>query len=277
MQTENIPQIQMENHSITSIILERDVMVDCYLPTSIDDPTNLRLLIINDGQDLVKMDFKSILSKLYSARKIQPILCVAIHCSANRREEYGTAKILDYKGRGLLAAFYQQFIFEELLPYIRVTYNINSFQDKSICGFSMGGLSALDTAWNHPQEFTRVGVFSGSLWWRTVSQEDPTFDESEHRIMHNQIREGQYCSWLKFFFETGTQDESADRNNNGIIDAIDDTVSLIDELVEKGYDRNNDIKYVELSDGRHDVLTWAKAFPEFLIWGWGSSQRSGCK
>ena len=54
---------------------------------------------------------------------------------------------------------------------------VASFKEKSFCGFSLGGLSALDIVWNHPTEFTKVGVFSGSLWWRTVSQSDPSFDE----------------------------------------------------------------------------------------------------
>ena len=105
----------------------------------------------------------------------------------------------------------------------------------------------------------------------TVSQDDPAFEEDRHRIMHMQIREGGYYPWLKFFFETGTLDEIADRNNNGIIDAIDDTVSLMDELIKKGYVPGRDIKYLELNDGKHDVDTWGKAFPEFLKWGWVNS------
>ncbi|MBA2250413.1 MAG: esterase, partial [Chitinophagaceae bacterium] len=167
------------------------------------------------------------------------------------------------------AGAYADFIFKELLPFIRKTYQINSFREKSFCGFSLGGLSALSIVWKHPEEFTKVGVFSGSLWWRTLSQNDPIFDETKHRIMHTLIREGNYYPWLQFFFETGIFDEIADRNNNGIIDAIDDTVSLIDELVLKGYNRQLDIKYLEIPDGRHDVPTWARAFPEFLNWGWG--------
>ena len=87
--------------------------------------------------------------------------------------------------------------------------------------------------------------------------------------MHNQIRNGEYYPWLKFFFETGTLDETADRNKNGIIDSIDDTQSLIEELVKKGYDPETDIRYLELKDGKHNVATWGKAFPEFLKWGWG--------
>ena len=113
-----------------------------------------------------------------------------------------------------------------------------------------------------------MGVFSGSLWWRDRNQEDPAFDESTDRIMHRQVREGEYYPWLNFYFEVGTLDETADRNNNGIIDAIDDTISLISELEKKGYN-NNAIRYLELEDGKHDVLTWAKAFPDFLKWGWG--------
>lgn len=60
-----------------------------------------------------------------------------------------------------------------------------------------------------------------------------------------------------------------DRNHNGIIDSIDDTMGLIDELVKKGYDREKDISYMELKEGRHDIDTWAKAMPAFLKWGWG--------
>ena len=67
----------------------------------------------------------------------------------------------------------------------------------------------------------------------------------------------------------GTQDETADRNNNGVIDSIDDTLGLIDELVKKGYRRDSAIRFLELKDGKHDVPTWAIAFPYFLKWGWG--------
>jgi hypothetical protein len=84
-----------------------------------------------------------------------------------------------------------------------------------------------------------------------------------------QVKEGGFYPWLNFFFETGTLDETMDRNNNGVIDSIDDTVSLIDILVAKGYDRQKDIQYLELKDGRHDIATWAKAMPVFLKWGWG--------
>lgn len=262
--------ILVENQIIASLFLNRDVTVDFYFPPNTADPANLSLLLINDGQDLVTMKFEEILDELYETASINNLFCVGIHCSKDRKNEYGTSKYLDYKGRGAKAALYNRFILEELIPYIRKTLFIYSFKEKCYAGFSLGGLCALDMVWNHPLEFSKVGVFSGSLWWRDKDQDDEDFDENINRIMHRQVKEDKNVyPWLKFFFEVGTLDEVADRNNNGVIDSIDDTMSFIEILVEKGYDRDYDIKFLELNEGRHDVPTWAKAFPEFLKWGWG--------
>ena len=179
--------------------------VDCYIPAVITNPELLDLLLINDGQDLVTMQFENILEELINADSLQPLFCVGIHCSADRRNEYATAKILDYKGRGNKAALYTRFIMEELLPFIRQTYTIYSFREKAFAGFSLGGLSALDIVWNHPQEFFIAGAFSGSFWWRDKDQHDEDFDEDKDRIMHRQIREGEFYPWLNFFFEVGTK------------------------------------------------------------------------
>lgn len=266
MQIGKLTDIISDTHTITSTFLQRDVIIDFYFSSSIKKSDEVSLLLINDGQDLITMGFDNILEKI--SDKITPLLCVGIHCGPDRRNEYGTAGILDYKGRGAKAALYTRFIFEELIPFIRSGYSVYSFKDKSFCGFSLGGLSALDIVWNHAQEFSKMGAFSGSFWWRTVSQDDEEFVEDKHRIMHNEIRNGNYYPWLKFFFETGTLDETADRNKNGIIDSIDDTTSLIKELIKKGYNPKTDIRYMELKDGKHDVATWGRAFPEFLKWGW---------
>lgn len=269
MTIENTETITVTTHIIKSSFLLRDVTINCYLPEKITNLSNFSLLLINDGQDLVKMEFENILSKLYTTNDLQPLFCVGIHCSTDRKNEYGTAKFLDYKGRGAKAALFNKFVFNELLPFIRKAYNVTSFKEKAYAGFSLGGLCALDIVWNNAAEFCKVGTFSGSLWWRDKDQDDADFDEDSDRIMHRQVREGNYAPWLKFFFEVGTQDEVADRNNNGVIDSIDDTVSLIEELVKKGYNEKRDINFITLEDGKHDVETWAQALPVFLKWGWG--------
>lgn len=272
MTDEKISVIKVQQHSLRSTNLERVVKIDCYIPRGSASSGDANLLLINDGQDLVTMGFENILDRLVAEDHVQPIFCVGLHCAPDRKNEYGTATILDYKGRGAKAFLYTRFIFQELLPFIRKSYPDYSFNEKAFAGFSLGGLCALDIVWNYPHEFTKVGVFSGSFWWRDKDQADVNFDEAVNRIMHRQVREGDYASWLKFYFQVGTLDETADRNNNGIIDAIDDTISLIDELVKKGYDQTKAIRYLELQDGRHDVPTWAKAFPDFLKWGWGKRE-----
>lgn len=257
---------ELETFELESQFLDRSVRVDCYLPEKLHPDTSL--LLVNDGQDLITMDFSSILLETAKFRPLSSLMCVGIHCGKDRKNEYGTASILDYKGRGAKAILHNRFVLEELLPFLRSHYQITSFRQKAFAGFSLGGLCALDMVWNYPNEFTIAGVFSGSFWWREISQDDPSFDENLHRIMHRQVKEGTYFPWQRFFFEVGTKDETADRNNNGIIDSIDDTVSLIQELKAKGCPEHN-LHYLELEEGRHDVATWAKAFPSFLLWAFG--------
>ncbi len=258
--------IESKRFILKSEFLSRLVKVDFYFPpTSTALNYSPHLLLINDGQDLVTMKFEDIIDKLYKDKEISPVLCVGIHCSADRRQEYGTIGVPDYMGRGSKAGLYEKFVLNELIPFIRKESGFQNFSDLSFSGFSLGGLSALDLVWAHPELFTNAGVFSGSLWWRNVSQDDPAFVEENHRIMHQKIKAGKYITHLRFFFETGTLDETADRNNNGIIDSIDDTISIISDLEDLGY-RHENIAYVELKDGKHDVPTWARAFPYFLKW-----------
>ena len=82
------------------------------------------------------------------------------------------------------------------------------------------------------------------------------------------VGNGEKKEGLKFWFQAGTLDEKSDRNNNGIIDAIDDTIHLINILKYKGYNPE-DIKYVEVQGGRHNFRTWAKILPDFLTWAFG--------
>ncbi len=260
--------VAVKDHALPSRLLRRDVRIDCFIPCMPVKQDEMSLLLINDGQDMEAMGLADLLARLYRHNAIQPILCVGIHCGEDRRNEYGTAGVKDYKGRGAKAALYTRFILEELLPFIGAQNGNAVFKERSFAGFSLGGLSALDIVWNHPDVFVKAGVFSGSFWWRTRGLDEGYIEDTD-RIMHAQVRQGDYHPGLKFFFETGTLDETEDRNNNGIIDSIDDTIALIAELEHKGYSRHADIKYLELKDGRHDVATWARAMPEFLKWGWG--------
>lgn len=271
MQMAKLSGILLENISIESRSLERKVLIDLYIPSRAPDLSQLPLLLINDGQNMEELGLASILEELFESKEIEPLLSVAIHAGADRKMEYGVAGQPDFKGRGKKAAAFTSFIFKELLPFLRKRFDVSSFKELSFAGFSLGGLMALDIVWSHPGTFSKAGVFSGSLWWRSIDQTEKEYDDHQHRIMHQLVRNGEFHPGLKFFFQCGNMDETRDRNKNGIIDSIDDTVDLINELQLKGYKIGEDIGYVELKEGRHDIATWARAIPLFLKWGWGQS------
>jgi enterochelin esterase-like enzyme len=185
-------------------------------------------------------------------------------------QEYGVAGEKDFSGRGSKAGLYTDFIIQELVPYLNNYFPVGG-GNLSIAGFSLGALSALDIAWNNPAVFQKVGAFSGSFWWRNLDATDQQFDEKVHRIMHNQIRDTKKNPQLKFWFQTGTKDENSDRNKNGVIDSIDDTLDLIAELTKKGYRPFHDIVYHEVKGGEHNPHTWAQAMPQFLKWAFPKS------
>ncbi len=268
MQMVNVSGIVIESRSMLSVFLGREVKIDFYIPKNAADFSEMSLLLINDGQNMKELGLTDILQNLYNEDSISPLVCAAIHAGAYRKMEYGVASQADYAGRGAKAGNYSSFVLRELLPFIRDTYKLITFKERAFAGFSLGALMAMDIVFHHPEKFSKAGLFSGSFWWRSVDQADKNYDDSLHRIIHQEIKNGNYNRGMKFFFQCGNKDETEDRNNNGIIDSIDDTLDLIKELIAKGY-REKDIHYLGIPDGEHDFATWGKAFPEFLKWGWG--------
>ena len=253
--------------TVTSKALAREVKLTLYIPYAGHNPIEkLPLLLSNDGQDFAKMHLPDTLLKMHQAQKIPAFMVVGIHCNHERMQEYGTASQTDYKGRGSKAGLHTQFVLTELLPYLQKNYSLlGDVQNTYFMGFSLGALSAMDIVWHNPQYFSKVGAFSPSFWWRQKPYEDG-YDEDNDRIMHNLVRKGEHKAGMKFWFEVGTEDETEDRNNNGIIDAIDDVIDMMKELEQKNYQRYVDFVYDEIQGGTHDVFTWERAIPAFLEW-----------
>lgn len=264
---------QLEIHlleNFSSVHLQRTVRIDVFVPPSYyqDLQRSFPVLVLNDGQDMESIRMADILEQLYEQNKIREVLIFAVHASGERIQEYGITNHPDYKQRGAKAGAYADFIIGELMPDMRRRYRCSE-PDKTwvIAGFSLGGLSAFDIGWRHSDHFNKIGVFSGSFWWRSqVFQEQ---NPDGHRILHDLVRRSKKREGLKFWLQTGTMDEESDRNHNGIIDSIDDTLDLIAELKELGYRQDKDIRYVEVIGGQHNLPTWAKVMPDFLQWAFG--------
>ena len=251
-----------------SRFLHRHVTFDIYLPPGYNTETDryYPLLLFNDGQDLPAAGLGNTLDRLIRQNRIPPVVVAGIHAGVGRRHEYGTTRQPDYKGRGDKAPQHRDFVLQELLPYLRDKWRLSVRpEDNVFAGFSLGGLSAFDIAWAHPEVFGAAGVFSGSLWWRwsDVDPADPDADRIIHDIVHTSSEARPNAQ--RFWFQAGTHDETEDRNNNGIIDAIDDTLQLIEAIKKRGYP-DTQIRYLEIENGTHDAPTWGKAIPDFLKW-----------
>lgn len=219
------------------------------------------VLYVNDGQEREALGLREALARLAAGGRMRPIIAVAIPTNDDRLHEYGTAIAPNSRSLGVLAGAYSHFVVAELMPLIEAQFRVQG--PATFLGVSLGGLSAFDIAWNHPGCFEAVGVMSGSLWWHAAEGE--TRIDPGRRIAHTLVRRAHRPPALRFWFQAGTRDEVCDRDGNGVIDAIQDTLELMDELRAIGL-HPNDLAYVEVEGGRHDYETWACVLPDFLMW-----------
>ena len=253
---------------VRSAFLSREVSLTIILPPGYTHRA-YPVLWLNDGQDIPALNMIETIQRMFQRGSLRHIVTVGVHANEKRMEEYGTMESADFANRGAKAGLYANFFLRELVPYIRGKYNVSvSRHRNAIAGFSLGGLSALDIGWNHPDHFARIGVFSGSLWWRKRAINKGYRDDRD-RIIHQVIQKGEKRKGLRFWLEAGTHDEVGDRNHNGVIDAIDDTIDLIRILKEKGYTQPDDIQFLLVKGGEHNQGTWGEVMPHFLLWAFG--------
>lgn len=242
-----------------------------YLPPHYRETTTAyKLLYLHDGQDREALQLHETLAKLTAQHKIQPLVVVAVPTTDDRLHEYGTAVCPNARGLGSKAGLYTEFLLQELMPRIRQEFRVLAgAENTALMGISLGGLSAFDIAWNHRKVFGTVGVFSGSFWWRSAPDESRF--QPDTFIMHAQVRGGSYHPGFHAWLQAATQDETGDRDGDGVIDAIQDTRDLIGELQKLGYTAQNEVAYLEVAGGRHEYGTWAKVLPHFLTWAFPAS------
>ena len=240
--------------------------ITVFLPPGYAQDTNRRYptLYVNDGQDQEALQIRETLAKLCQRRQLPPIILVAVPTNHDRLQEYGTAVCPNAQNLGTKAG---RFLTTELIPAINQQFRTSQNPTHiGIFGVSLAGLSAFDIAWNWPDLFGVVGVMSGSFWWRAA--EDETKMPPNQLIAQAMVRQTPTKPNFRLWFEAATQDEASDRDGNGVIDAIQDTLELIAELKVLGFSED-EVVYVEVPGGRHNYETWAQVFPHFLRWAFG--------
>lgn len=258
-------RVKQTDDSLFSNQLQRTVKLHVLHTPPPSDRSLYNLLILNDGQDLEKLRVPETTDSLYKTGKLLPLVIIAVE-AGDRMQEYGVTDKPDYLGRGSKAVLYDAFINSELYPYAKKQSGVRKFQSVVIAGCSLGGLSAFDIAWNHPDKISKVGVFSGSFWWRDKSSEDSSYSDEKNRIMYSKLKASRKKPGLQYWFYAGGAEEKSDRDKDSVIDVIDDTKDIINLLEKKNVVAPGGIVYKELPAGIHGYASWSEVFPDFLVW-----------
>jgi len=232
------------------------------------DKSTLNLLLLNDGQMVEQLRVKEIVDSLYELGRIKPLVVVGIHTN-NREQEFGVSDQRDYMNRGTKAKFYEEFIADELYPFVKKRAGVRKFNSVAIAGFSLGGLSAMDMAWDHADKIDKVGVFSGSFWWRDKSTDDSSYSDDKNRIMYAKLKSSRKRPKIQYWFYVGGAEENGDRDKDGVIDAVDDMQDIVNLLIEKKDVQKSDLVFTIDPNGHHDWSWWSAKLPDFLIWAFG--------
>jgi enterochelin esterase-like enzyme len=247
--------------------------VEVYLPPGYGSELTRRypVLYSNDGQGLGGIDIGTLMATQVLAGRMVPIIIVGIHSDTDwRNEEYALAGKQAMTVNGAGAAAFQQFVLDSVMPLIEERYRVaRGPSHTALMGWSLGGLSAFDMVWNHPERFGIAGLFSGSFWWR--DNNGTAAERQAGRLTHRMVREGVAHPGQRYWFVAGRQEETDDRDDNGVIDAIQDADELIGEMERKGFRRGGDIGW-KVVDGDHSLTTWARVLPEFLVWAFPTGQ-----
>lgn len=261
-------KIKQQEDEVYSRHLQQHIKLTIISTPVPDNKADMNLLLLNDGQDAPLLKIKETIADLYQKKLIQPLIVVAIH--AEKREEiYGVAGYPDYQGRGSKADKYAAFIDNELYAFVKKRAGVRKFNSVVIAGCSLGGLSAFDIAWNHADKIDKVGVFSGSFWWRNKDAAAPDYSDNSNRIMLSYIKSSRKKPRLKYWLYAGEKEETGDRDKDGVIDVVDDTNDLVALIKSKNVCAPGDIVNITSADGKHDVASWSKAMPDFLLWAFG--------
>ncbi len=257
------------------------------------------VLYVNDGQDAEAVALQPWIDVLTISGEIRPVIAVAIDMPHDRLGAYGFSDraagrsvVADTRAGavGTNAHAYAEWLAQALVPAIDARYRTRARPDaRALLGWSLGGAQALDSGWQYPETFGRIGAFSPSLWLATDRRDAGAVQRT--RIAQAMIDRGTYHPGLHAFLAVGDAEETDDRDGDGVIDVVDDARDLVDGwrvageasppmkgLHQLGHTINldhaasptrADVALYVLPGGEHRQPSWSRMLPAFLRWAYG--------
>lgn len=150
--------VKEQKDKVYSRHLQRYVDLTIVTTAMPDKKQEMNLLLFNDSKWLQKTRAKEIIDSLYKKKKIQPLLLVAM---SGQQGDYGLEESDNKEAKNYKK--YNDFVINELYPFVKKKTVIRKFNTVAICGFGASALSSFDIAWNNDEKIGMLGMFEPSF------------------------------------------------------------------------------------------------------------------
>ncbi|MGH9719775.1 MAG: alpha/beta hydrolase [Bryobacteraceae bacterium] len=235
-----------------------------YVNHGADTVRGAPLMVWQDGETLVgnadvfRLRMQIVSDNLVHKKLIPPMVHVLIS-PGNGGEAAGTRmRSIQYD---TVSDRYGKYLLEEVLPEVAKTYRLRpDAYSRAIAGASSGAICALNVAWYHTNQFSRVLSHIGSyvaLQWRPEQGLDGGY------IVPQRVRREQRKN-IRVWLSDGMDD-----NESGAGSWPLNNILLANSLKLRGYDF-----HFRFGDGMHAIAQGALDLPESLAWLWRDYDRT---
>jgi predicted alpha/beta superfamily hydrolase len=250
-----VSDVQLRSHeNFRSKILRNQRDVAVYLPPGYHEQPHRHfpVLYLHDGQNLFNGATSFVPGQDWHvgqtadheimAGRVEPLIVVGIYNVGKARIQEYTPTRVPRLGGGR-ADRYGRFLIEELVPFMRREYRVESGPQRTgIGGSSLGGLGSLYLGLSRPDVFGKIAALSPSVWWN-------------QRVIHT--------------FAAGMNVESRPRNwlDIGTREGpriVEDVERYRDILLNRGWQYDRDLHYERVEGAEHNEAAWAQRVGPFL-------------
>ncbi len=231
--------------------LNRSRRIWIYLPPDYQATSkHYPVLYLQDGQNLFDAFYSfagewkidESMNDLFHAGDYGAIVVGIDNGGGERFDEYSPWYSPNYNAGGDGEA-YISFLINTLKPYIDSTFRTLPGRDfTAIGGSSLGGLISMYAAAEHPDVFSKAGIFS------------PAFQVTDSCFL--QVMQKTFDEDIRVYFVAGHNESSG---------MIPDILHMQEILVAQGVDASN-VKVVDELDGAHSEWFWAREYPDAYEW-----------
>jgi predicted alpha/beta superfamily hydrolase len=249
-------QVQVLTDSFYMPQLNRYRRIWAYLPPDYDSLTNKRYPVIymHDAQNLFdnltafagEWEIDESMNSLFQQGDRGAIVIGINNGGSQRINEYSPWVNAQYGGGQ--GAAYVDFIVQTLKPYVDQQFRTDSTRlGTAIWGSSMGGLISQYAAMQYQSVFSKVGVFSPSLWFSSQ--------------VYSQVSSIGKQFPMKFFILAGAQESAS---------LVAQVTQLKNDLLANGFTAS-EVELVVKADGQHSEWFWRREFKPAYQWLFSSA------